>query len=229
MIRHALLTGAIAALFSTTSVPVAAAAPATVTVPITLAGAIVAGNVDVSGSVTWTAVSGDTGGHSYTIGTDSDAVAAYSLRWWEDSDDPCKFRFYKRNLDSGDVNTPERDFCNGSPGNEKWAERRGVNEYITAIQVCRNDKQDSTRESIKGIRLWGRVIDKNAVTLGPENGPDEDKHNHCEVWRTKVSCPAGQIATKIKVYYDTYVSYGFATDYGFARGISLGCRPIAED
>lgn len=191
--------------------------------------AATANAVTLTGDLTWTAVSGDTGQNSYIIGSDSDDLAVYSIRWWEDSDDPCKFRAYKRDLDdASDVNLPERSFCDGSPGNEKWAERRGANEYVTAIQICRNDKADSTKEKLKGIRLFGRTIDKAAATLGPENGPDEAKHTNCDVWRQKVACPSGQVASKFKVYYETYTVYGTQTDYGFAKGIALGCRRIAR-
>jgi hypothetical protein len=179
-----------------------------------------AGNSVLDGSVSWTAVSGDTGSESKVVGSDTDVRAAYSIRWWEDSDDPCKFRVYNRHINLGGIQEPEKSWCDGSPGNEKWAERRGANEYITALQVCLTDKKDSTKNKVKGLRVWGRTL--TAGTLGPENGPDEDKHTHCKQWSNKVSCGTGKIATKIKVYYNEYQW----SSHGFATGIALGCRDV---
>lgn len=174
----------------------------------------------LDGSVTWSAVSGDTGSHSKIIGSTTDVRAAYSIRWYEHTDDPCKFRVYNRHINLGGVKTPEKSWCSGSPGNEKWAERRGADEYITALQVCLTDKKDSTKNKVKGIRLWGREL--TAGTLGPENGPDEARHTNCKKWSNKVSCPSGQIATKIKVHYNEYLW----TTHGSAIGIALGCRDV---
>ena len=125
--------------------------------------------------------------------------------------------------------TPNKEFCKGSPGNEKWSERRGKNEYITKVQVCLTDKKDSTKNKIKGIRLWGRTLNVKEATLGAVNGPDEARHTNCKKWSKKVACPDGQVATKIKVYFEKYNQGPYhEVDYGFAKGIALGCREIAE-
>lgn len=179
-----------------------------------------AGKSVLDGSVHWTAVSGDTGAESKIIGSSTDVRAAYSIRWYENRDDPCKFRVYNRHINLDGVKTPEASWCDGSPGNDKWAERRGTDEYISALQVCLTDKKDSTKNKVKGLRVWGRIL--TAGTLGPENGPDESRHTNCKQWSNKVSCPSGQIATKIKVYYNTYQW----RSYGPATGIALGCRDV---
>jgi hypothetical protein len=183
----------------------------------------------LSGAVTWTRVSGDTGKYTKVVGGENEYQAAYSIRWWESSDDPCKFEVYTRHLNNPDnFKSPDRSFCKGSPGDEKWAERRGKNEYITAIQVCLTDKKDSTRNKVKGVRLWGRTLDVKAAKLGPQNGPDESRHTNCKTWSKKASCPAGQVATKVKVYFEKYTQGPWEHDYGFAKGIALGCREIAQ-
>ena len=179
-----------------------------------------AGKSVLDGSVSWTAVSGDTGAESKIVGSSTDVRAAYSIKWYEDADAPCKFRVYNRHLNLGGVKTPEASWCGGSPGNEKWAERRGADEYISALQVCLTDKKDSTKNKVKGIRVWGKTL--TAGSLGPENGPDEAKHTNCKQWSNKVSCSSGKIATKIKVYYNEYQW----TTHGSATGISLGCRDV---
>ena len=194
----------------------------TLTVGALASSSVVAssGKSVLDGGVTWTAVSGDTGPETKVVGSSTDVRAAHGIRWWEHSDDPCKFRVYNRHINNGGIETPEKEWCGGGTGNEKWAERRGADEYITALQVCTTDKKDSTKNKIKGIRVWGRTL--SAGTLGPENGPDEDKHTNCKKWKSKVSCPSGQIATKIKVYYNEHAW----SSHGPATGISLGCRDV---
>lgn len=184
--------------------------------------------VKVDGDVLWTAVSGDTGPKSAILGQESDFQALYTLTWWEDGDDPCKFDAITRHLNQADnkkVDTAK--FCSGSPGNDKNVGRRGKNEYVTALQVCATDKKDSRRDKIKGVRFWGKVVDTKTGILGPDNGPEEVAHTNCKEWKTKVACPAGMIASKIKVYSERYtLPNGMETEAGFAKGLALGCRRV---
>lgn len=188
-------------------------------------------HVRLEGKTTWTAVSGDTGNREVILGRTAPFHSSYAIAWWEDGDDPCQFELVTRHLNRGGEDAPDAEWCeNGSPGNLKGVARFGTNEYITALQVCRTDKNDPSEDKIKGLRVWGRVVTKRTAALGAENGPDEDDHTHCKVWENKVSCPAGQVASRIKVYYQNYWNnYSDSyTSYGFATGISLGCRKVVE-
>jgi hypothetical protein len=196
--------------------------------PMPLAALQADDKVQLKGKTTWTAISGDTGNEDVVLGRSANFHASYAITWWEDSDDPCKFELVTKHMNRGGEDGPDAEWCSGSPGNSKSVFRGGPNEYITAIQVCRTDKNDETLNKIKGLKVWGRTIDKRTGSLGSETGPDADDHNHCKVWENKVKCPDGQVASRIKVHYQRYWnSYidGWSS-HGYAKGISLGCRKV---
>ena len=180
--------------------------------------------VRLDGDVHWTAASGDTAEAPKILGHSNDFQAFYGLEWWEDGDDPCKFAASTRHLNQQDnAKVDTADFCSGSAGNKKTILRRAPNEYVSSIQVCTTDKKDSARDKIKGVRLWGRTVDTKSGALGPENGPEEVRHTNCKTWKAKVSCPAGTVASKIKVYAEHWSGTSGA---GYGRGIALGCRRV---
>jgi hypothetical protein len=186
--------------------------------------------VQLEGKTTWTAVSGETGNKEEILGRTAHFHSGYSISWWEDGDDPCKFQLVTRHMNLGGTDDPNAEWCSGSPGNNKAVARFAADEYITALQICRTDKNDPTKDKLKGLRVWGRIVNKRTAALGSETGPDEDKHSHCDVWENKVSCPAGQVASRIKVFYKNYWNNytDSLTSYGYATGISLGCRKVVE-
>lgn len=174
--------------------------------------------------VTWTAVSGETGSTEKVIGPRNRRRAATAVMWWENKDNPCRFRVDGELLnDSSDRHAFKKEHeCRGGVGDKKAVSRPADGEFITAVEVCLTDKKKSSRDKLKGIRLWGRILDRETRTLGPENGPAEDHHAHCnDGWTEKVSCPAGQVAQQVKVYFNRR-----PYKPGYARGISLGCRAI---
>lgn len=181
--------------------------------------------VKLEGDVIWTAASGDTAAKTANLGQDNDFQALYAFTWWEDSDDPCKFDAFTRHLNQEDnTKVDSTKFCNGSPGNDKTVIRRAKNEYVTAVQVCVTDKNESARDKIKGVRLWGRIVDPKTGVLGAENGPEEVTHTNCKEWKAKVSCPAGTVASKLRVYSSRY-SF---SDVGVGKGLALGCRRVVR-
>jgi hypothetical protein len=74
-----------------------------------------------------------------------------------------------------------------------------VDEAVTGVQVCLNDRPSSSAERMKGVRLWGRTVDPQTAALGPTNGPSETKRKHCKDWSPRVNCPTGQVAAKIRL------------------------------
>lgn len=181
-----------------------------------------------TGETHWTAVSGYTGLVNVVLGaSDADYQGGVSIQWFEDSDDACKVTFYTRHFNVGDSKPNGYEKCYGSSGNEKWVARRGESEYITALQVCTTDKSgDSAKNKLKGIRLWGRVLDAAKATLGPVNPPDDAIHTHCKDWSKKVECPAGEVAAQIRVYMEDRV-VPMQPTHSMAKGIALGCRKVA--
>lgn len=181
--------------------------------------------VKLEGDVIWTAVSGDTADKAASLGQDNDFQALYAFTRWEDSDDPCKFDAFTRHLNQeDDTKVDSTKFCSGSPGNDKTVIRRAKNEYVTAVQVCATDKNESARDKVKGVRLWGRIVDPKTGVLGAENGPAEATHTNCKEWKAKVSCPAGTVASKLKVYSSRYTW----SDAGVGKGLALGCRRVVR-
>jgi hypothetical protein len=183
----------------------------------------------LTGPVSWTAVSGRTGADVDVIGGRNDFQALYAIRWYEDSDEPCKFQASVRHVNTSDLQSRAVEFCGGSPGSDKYVSRPAPGEYITGIQVCLTDKPNTAKDKLKGIRLWGRTLDHRRATLGPENGPAERVRSHCEEWSQRVSCPIGQVATKFKIFHSRDGAHTYDAPHGFARGISLGCREVERN
>ncbi len=70
--------------------------------------------------------------------------------------------------------------------------------FITSVQICDNNKSSNVRE-LKGLRVWGHKLDNSGRPIQPV-GPVEVKKSNCKKWRTKVSCPTGQIAHSYRSY-----------------------------
>lgn len=181
----------------------------------------------LTGPVNWTGISGYTAPNPIVLPAEGkDFMAAYSIQWWEDGDEACKFKLYTRQINKGTIESPEAEACSDSPGSEKWVARRGPHEYITALQVCTTDKKDTTKNKLKGIRLWGRILNPETGALGPVNTPEDQARPHCKKWHPKVECPDGEVATAITVYSEMGRAYPAAPLHSSAKGISLGCRKV---
>ncbi len=150
-----------------------------------------------------------------------------SIEWSEQYDRPChmELRPWPVNTDmvSGYLD-PRRpslkriNICNrGNWGDTKTVY---VNGYVKAISVCTTKKPDSSRNRLKGIRLWGATLSRTAPFVRDIPGlPSEEWHRNCKGnWDSVVSCPAGYIASGVKIY----------TDYQdkFIRGLGLKCRKV---
>ncbi len=95
-----------------------------------------------------------------------------------------------------------------------------VDGYVRAISVCTTKKQDSSKNRLKGIRIWGASLSHQAPFVRDLPGlPAEGKHRNCKGnWDPMVSCPSGYIASGIRIY----------TNYAdkFIRGLGLKCRKV---
>lgn len=221
--------GAVASLLASSAVlTFALAAHAQLPAPTTkyvVPGPPASTGVKLEGDIFWTATSGNTAEKAASLGQDNDFQALYATTFWEDGDDPCKLDASTRHLNQEDnTNVDSTEFCPGSPGSAKVVKRSAKNEYVTALQVCVNDKKDSAKDKVKGLRLWGRIVDPKTGSLGAENGPDEGTRPNCDTWRAKVSCPAGMVASKLRVYSSRYSGSGA----GVAKGLALGCRRVVR-
>lgn len=95
----------------------------------------------------------------------------------------------------------------------------GPSSYITAIQVCTNDKKDSNDAKVKGLRAWGVSL-KADGTFSANPTPAEFQRRNCKEWKNKVSCPANAVATGIRGHY-------IREKKGFA-GLALRCTKLEK-
>lgn len=177
---------------------------------------------ELTGDVHWTAVSGDTQSDNRIVGLpDASARGMVSIRWAEAMDRPCRFIVGTKGINNASATeTYDEKFCDRDPGVgvANSVSRLGANEFITALQVMTNDKNDPSDKKVKGIRVWGRILDRRDGSLGAEQGPSEDRLPNGKDWANKVSCPQGEVATGIKVYHGHFG----------ARGIALACKKVSK-
>ncbi len=115
---------------------------------------------------------------------------------------------------------PEKDInlCNSTQNGDTRS--ISVTGYVKAIKVCTTDKKDSSKNRLKGIKIWEAKLSKVPPYVRDVPGsPAKNEHKNCKIWHNKVSCPAGYIASGIKVYTDQESRY--------FRGLSLKCRRVS--
>ena len=151
----------------------------------------------------WTQVTGYTAtGTKTTTGWTGYVITGF--QWWEKKDDPVRIQVSARKL------------CSGSCSGNKTTElETGINagnivsvknvataesHYITGIQVCTTNKNNTSDNKLKGIRLWSARI-KPAGKFVADPSPKSAYHAHCVKWGTIRKCASGQFVTGIKAYY----------------------------
>jgi hypothetical protein len=176
--------------------------------------------VKLEGDETITAVSGYSGGYK-DVGGDGDYQGLFGIEWWENADDPCKMTGFTHHLNTFDVKQPSTTIgaCS-SPGNRKYVNVAGNADNIYKIQVCTTDKSRTNKDKLKGIRVWGRSIEySKPLKLTTQSTAQEVKHTNCKEWHDAVACPAGQIATRLRVHYNS--------EYDIT-GLALICRKVVN-
>jgi len=151
----------------------------------------------------------------------------YKIKWEELSDKPCWMELTPMALNSemeSGLNDPRGPFdkhinlCSNKNkhGNDKSLSVPG---YVKAIAACTTDKKDSAKNRLKGIKLWGATLSKQSpLVVDVPGSPAKVEHTHCKKWHGKVSCPAGYIASGLKIYTH------YQEDY--FRGLGLKCRKV---
>ena len=174
-------------------------------------------NVTLGETETVTAVSGYAGGCT-NVGPSGDSQVENDIAWWETIDAPCKLTAYSHDLNTGErPDGVSSTLCGTAEGNKKRVRLDGDSNAIYKVQVCTTDTKNNR---LKGIRLWGRTLDsKNPVKLTTQASPKESKHTNCAKWHTAVECPAGQVASKIRVHH---------TGHNTFTGIALVCREVVS-
>lgn len=183
--------------------------------------------VELTGSVTSTGISGFPGS-KFTLGdadSDSRALVGFSSR--ERSDKPCFVSAGWEDVNRSSTNSAvSKDLC-GSKGPSSntmlatYANTGGnANRvFVTGAQVCMNKGDDR----VKGIHLRGqRINDAGAlVNFGPD-AQDSRTNCHQDHWKRWVNCPTGQVATAAIIHYSAGNTPRSWT------GIELRCRRVTS-
>jgi len=170
---------------------------------------------------TWAGVSGVKHSQKLTWRPSGSDYGINGFIFYERGDDPIKASAWTRklcnaNCPSGETHSLMFREPKGLP--EFWSVDVAKDHYVTAIQVCTNDKSDA-KTKIKGLRAWGARINVKGK-LVPDNQKYEEKLTNCKKWRNKISCSDGRVATGFKVHYDS-------DKVGFS-GMSIACSALKK-
>lgn len=143
------------------------------------------------------------------------------IEWWERADKPCRIQARSLSLDPtiGKASSNDKSICNGDSGNGKSVSFVGSRNYLRAVAACTNDKKDSSNNRLKGLRIYPARVDADG-TVTALSTYEEVRHTNCPAsgWHPVASCPAGHIATGLRVHHNG----------DWFRGISLKCRLVTK-
>jgi hypothetical protein len=164
--------------------------------------------------LTYTARSGFAGTTITSIGAPSGEHAVNFVTSGERANRPCDLIVSKSNIDGSiDTINAEWDACvNTSIRGAGFASGTGI--YVRGIAACTNN---NANHRVKGIQVFGASIAANG-TVTPLGVDDWFSRPNCATWHTPVFCPAGQIATKVRVHRTG----------DEINGLSLGCRDVTN-
>ena len=118
-------------------------------------------------------------------------------------------------------------------GNLKQVSTIGNDQYIYKLQVCTTDKRNSADNKLKGIRAWSRALRYQDYKPGAEPTfvneptPHEDIHKpHCDRWHEAVACDAGEIATGLRVHFNSGHRSLTGNERDTITGLELLCRKL---
>ena len=148
--------------------------------------------------------------------------------WWENQDKPCKFTVHRVSLNDvspyanslTDVKKHPTDnsasICAGSPGDEKTVKFvDGTQRFVRGIAVCTSDKNKSSDERIKGLRIYAAKVNENGTVESLDVNRDDSQTN-CKIWHAPVYCPRDYIVTALRLHQ--------INDY--FTGIGIKCRQV---
>ena len=166
----------------------------------------------------WTVWSGFTASNCDTTEA-SPGYALTGFTWQEKGDDPVRLWVWSRKLCNGSCTGEEGSKIETTSANAMSSIKGAsvaAGHYLTALQVCTTEKNDSANDKIKGIRVWGARL-KGSGKLISDPQYSEDSRTQCKKWRTKVQCAPGEVATGARDY--------FSHKTGFT-GLRLRCSTV---
>jgi len=148
--------------------------------------------------------------------------------WWENRDKPCKFTVHRVSLNTvspgatslSDVKKQPQDtsesMCDGSPGDGKTVKFvDGTKRFVRGIAVCTSDKNKSSDERIKGLRVYAAKVNDDGTVERLDVNRD-DRQANCKIWHAPVYCPNDYIVSALRLHQ--------INDY--FTGIGIKCRQV---
>jgi hypothetical protein len=175
-------------------------------------------------SHSWTAISGNAYNTPKELVATNEERALEAIAIGEEADHPCFMEAHFVPLPGSKLGTNDKEakaetlYASCKPRQVKGA-LVGAGNFVTALQVCTNDKKESTESRIKGLRLWGASVGSDGK-LRQNLTPGEYELPNCADWKTKVSCPEGTIATGLRG------SDNGTGGIGSYQGIALRCSKL---
>jgi hypothetical protein len=186
--------------------------------------------ISLTGIAVETDTSGQGGGILQYIGDNPDA-ALRGIGWSEESDIPCYFESYLR-----DVNDGHKTFTglyNNGCRNLNWGDDRLAliddatelhpQYYVRGVAIC--DNGDSNHR-LKGIRLYKAKVWKTKKEIDQLDGWNGASHTNCSDWKQPVYCPEGTIAESAVLHTELQTGLSGALSNS-VRGISLLCMTVS--
>jgi hypothetical protein len=179
-------------------------------------------------SANWRPVSGYTGDDSVFYTASSSRHALNQLRFYEHSDDPMLIEIWEEKLcddrpcDPGPRNTELRASDRDHNENTRKILSAGDDHYITAIQVCTTNDNDTRKRKIKGARIWTARLEPGGIVKRTNYEPREFARPNCNNhWRDKQLCLGNRLAIGLRAYYHDDWEDGF-----YFTGLELQCADV---
>lgn len=166
-----------------------------------------------------TQFSGVYNGDVYILGSDTSSSAMYELTISERQNDPCFVKIKRRNINTyrnenfTNKKTGENISCSEKKSSSKTIGFSDKDSFVVGIEAC----TDKFNDQIKGVRLYGATLNREKNKLVKKKRKEFSRPLCTKKrWRTPVFCPAGQVATKLRV----------STKYRGGTALGLFCQKI---
>jgi hypothetical protein len=164
----------------------------------------------------WTEPAGQPGAASVESLVSADYYAIQGLKLWDFDGRACAIQ-----LEQGSLNAPSSrplDAVRLCEPKKTQAWQRadvGNGQFVTGLSVC----TAAGKQELHGVELWASSLD-NAGKLKPAAKSVKLELARCEKWSAKRACPAGSVATGVRM--------STVDSESGAVGIALRCQGVAK-
>lgn len=171
-----------------------------------------------SGSEMWTEVSGKAGASYRDAVTTADYFGLQSVKGWEYNHRLCLLEIEEEAFATRDKGRLDAlKICEPTVG-QVWNEAAlGSGEFVTGVAVCTGKSKDDP--AVHGIQLTGAVLQPDG-SLKAAKATVKLEFADCRKWQPPRTCPKGNVATGVRVYYDD--------DEHGAVGLALRCHALEQ-